>query len=236
MIIEDMTQGSRRRAFIATGRRPMLNILVACKEPKAPGGLEHLGDYQMLYDSSPGWGAASNALLDKAAELGGDALFCDDDVAFTPACLSFVQTYYNHADLFGLDLHDLAGQCQQGARHTMTAAGEIHDWVYPGPAYVAHVSTSAIYIKADAIQSGLRFPVWEGIHWEDVAFCLDAWLRGFRVLAVPGYVHHAIEGGVGSTKRHDAAFWERWGQNKAAFNAWCAERDLSAVPREAIPV
>lgn len=205
----------------------MLNVLVSCKEPKAPDGLEFVGcEYRVLYDTRKGWAEASNALLDKAAELGGDALFLDDDTALTPGCLDAVRQHYDAADLFGLDLHDMNGDRQAGARHILDKNGGLHDWVHPGPAYVAHVSTSAIYIKASVLQEGLWFPVWPGVHWEDVAFCLDAWLRELRVMAVPGYVHHAIVGGVGATKRHDALFWERWAKNMGLFGAWVGEHGI----------
>jgi GT2 family glycosyltransferase len=215
----------------------VLNILVACKGERTPGGLFDLGvDWVAHYDSTPGWANAANQLLDRAAALGGDALFCDDDVTFTADSLAGVQAHYDAADLFGLDLHALDGVRQSGARHTMTTQGMIYDWVYPGPAYVAHVSTSAIYIKAAAVRA-LRFPVWPGVHWEDVAFCLDAWLSGFKVMAVPGLVHHAIEGGIGATKRHDPRFWERWRQNMDAMTAWMNERGvLGALADGRIPV
>ena len=212
----------------------MLNVLVACKELKTPGGLmEHVPEHRALYNSLPDWAMASNALLDCAAAFGGDALFLDDDVTLTAWCLDHIFLRYTDADLFGLDLHVLStGERQAGARHTWDGAA-IQDWTHPGSAYVAHVSTSAIYIKAAAIQAGLRFPLWPGVHWEDVAFCFEAWRLGFRVMAVPGLVLHDIEGGVGATKRHTPEFWTKWHANKAAFQGWCAERDLSAVPREA---
>lgn len=215
----------------------MLNILVASKAPHAPGGLEHLDVPYALHTSSiAGWAAASNALLDHAAALGGDALFLDDDTALTAGCLDSVRAHYDQADLFGLDLHDLSGARQAGARHVLTVEGAIVDWVEAGPAYVAHVSTSAVYLTARTIQSGLRFPVWPGVHWEDVAFCFDAWARGFRVAAAPGRVDHAIDGGVGATKRHDPAFWERWALNRQHFAGWCAARNLSKVPIGAHPL
>ena len=212
----------------------MLNILVACKEQKTPAGLEHLGPHRIVYDHSSTWAAAANTLLDQAAALGGDAIFCDDDVTFLPESMVGVRRYYDCADLFGFDLHDMTGARQAGARHTMDALGFITDWVHPGPAYVAHVSTSAIYIKEDALS--LRFPVWPGIHWEDVAFCLDAWMHGLKVMAVPGRVDHAIAGGVGSTKRHDARFWERWAMNRQHFAGWCAERGVVGDNRVPIGV
>lgn len=219
----------------------MLNILVACKETKAPGGLEFIGeflhDWRIIYSSIPGWANAANALLDWSAREGCDALFLDDDTTLTAGCLAGVHAHYTEASLFGLDLHDLTGSRQAGARHILDKEGALHDWVAPGPAYVAHVSTSAIYLKEDFIQSGVRFPVWDGIHWEDVAFCLDAWLHGFKVMAVPGYVHHAIVAGVGATKRHTPEFWEKWASNRQAFGAWCGEHQImQALARGDVPV
>jgi GT2 family glycosyltransferase len=206
----------------------MLNILVACKEQKVPGGLEfaRADEQHVLYDTNASWGVASNNLLAQAAELGGDALFLDDDVTLTAGCLDHVFSYYDHADVFGLDLHDMTGARQAGARHVLTNDGGMVDWVQPGPAYVAHCSTSAIYIKQDVLRANVRFPIWDGIHWEDVVFCLDAWLHGFKVLAVLGYVHHNIVGGAGATKRHAPEFWEKWAKNRQYFGAWCGERRL----------
>lgn len=217
----------------------MLSVLVACKEPKQLVGLEHLsgkipGAYprNWLLECSflPGWANAANALLDYAATKSGDALFLDDDVVLMETSLDGVRAHYDSADLFGLDLHVLStGERQAGARHL----ADLSEWNRPGPAYVAHVSTSAIYIKASVLRAGLRFPVWPGVHWEDVALCFEAWRLGFRVMAVPGLVWHAIEGGIGATKRRTPEFWAKWGINRACFAQWCGERDLSAVPREA---
>lgn len=222
----------------------MLNILVACKEERAPGGLEFArpDKQRVFYDTNASWGEASNNLLAQAAYFGGDALFLDDDVTLTAGCLDHVFSHYPDADIFGLDLHDMTGERQAGARHIIDTTGALHDWVQPGPAYVAHCSTSAIYIKQDVLRANVRFPIWDGIHWEDVAFCLDAWLHGFKVLAVPGYVHHNIVGGVGATKRHAPEFWEKWARNRQYFGAWCGERGVmqaladGRVPRGARPL
>jgi len=219
------------------GCEMMLNILVACKTEKAPDGLEFVGEHCVLYDTHASWGVASNNLLDQAAELGGDALFLDDDVTLTPGCLDVLRVYAHAADIFGLDLHDMTGARQAGARHVMDTSGVLHDWVQPGPAYVAHCSTSAIYIKQDVLHANVRFPIWDGIHWEDVAFCLDAWLHGFRLLAVPGYVHHNIVGGAGATKRHAPEFWEKWAKNRQYFGAWMGEKGvMQALADGRVPV
>lgn len=213
-----------------------INVLVASYGPRRPGGLEHLPSYRYYSNSTLGWALASNQLLEYVAEDDYDALFLDDDVTLTAGCLDGVRAHYAAADVFGLDLHAMDGTRQQGARHILDANGVPHDWVAPGPAYVAHCSTSAIYLKAAAVRA-LRFPIWPGMHWEDVAFCLDAWLHGLKVLAVPGLVHHAIEGGVGATKRHDDAFWPKWRMNMEAMTVWMREHDVAqALADGRIPI
>lgn len=198
----------------------MITVLVSSKNRAAPLGLEHLhGNYRLIMDDTPGWAVSANRLLDRAVIYGDDALFLDDDTTLTAESLCGVEMYRTHADVFGLDLHTMDGERQAGARHIFTEQGDLIEWIDSGPAYVAHVSTSAIYLTAKALASGVRFPIWPGIHWEDVALCLDYWRNGLKVLAVPGRVNHAISGGVGMTKRHDPMFWARWMQNKAAFEA-----------------
>lgn len=221
----------------------MLNILVASKEPKEPRGLEYLPPHRVIYSHAVPWGRAANDLIEQAAQLGGDALFCDDDVTFTPTSLDWMTHWhtnrialYDYADAFGFDLHDTSNTRQAGARHILQEDGSIPEWVHPGPAYVAHCSTSAIYLKESALRSGARFPEWPGIHWEDVAYCMDLWAHGCKVMAVPGLVLHDIVGGVGATKRHSPEFWQKWQHNQAAFRQWCAEHDLSKVVRGAVEV
>jgi GT2 family glycosyltransferase len=212
----------------------VLNVLVACKALKTPGGLKHAGITCTHYDTHPSWGVASNNLLGRALAFGGDALFLDDDVTLTVGCLDGVREHYDKADLFGLDLHTMSGERQVGARHVLSEDGAIEDWVHPGPAYVAHCSTSAMYIKASALASGVRFPIWPGLHWEDVYYCMEAWRQGLKVLAVPGRVDHAIVDGVGATKRFDPKLGSRLEQNRAAFDDWRAGVDLRRVPRGAV--
>lgn len=225
----------------------MLNILVASKEPKEPGGLHYLPPHRVIYSHAVPWGRAANDLIEQAARLGGDAIFCDDDVTFQLNSLGvlfkshlltmdFPTPLYSLADAFGFDLHDTSNTRQAGARHILQEDGSIPEWVHPGPAYVAHCSTSAIYLKESALRSGARFPEWPGIHWEDVAYCMDLWAHGCKVMAVPGLVLHDIVGGVGATKRHSAEFWQKWQHNQAAFRQWCGEHDLSKVVRGAVEV
>ena len=57
------------------------------------------------------------------------------------------------------------------------------------------------------LTAGVRFPVWPGVHSEDVAFTYDCWLHGFKVLYVPNRAEHALEpNGVGATKAQTTTF------------------------------
>lgn len=209
----------------------MIDVLCVTLGQRQPQGLEHIPwPYRVLTDGRPGWSEAANALLDEAAAAGHDALFLDDDVTLTADTFSALADYRAQAEMFGFDLHDLLGQRQAGARHIREESGTLTDWVHPGPAYVAHVSTSACLISHAVLATGIRFPVWPGVHWEDVAFCFDVWTRGLRVLAIPGRADHAIEGGVGATKCHTPEFWAKWHMNRGAFIQWRSARDLSRVP------
>ena len=48
-------------------------------------------------------------------------------------------------------------------------------------------------------------------------------------MAVPGYVHHDIVGGVGAVKRHTPQFWDKWARNLKLFGQWAGEHELMAA-------
>lgn len=217
----------------------MLNILVACKEPTTPGGLDRLPgefphDWRVIYNSSPGWAVASNELLDYASAEGGDALFLDDDAILTEGTLARLPTLYDKAEVFGFTLVD-----EQG--HITSAAHELHPTgqIFPRsaamagtPAYVAHVTTSAIYLKESVLRAGVRFPVWPGIHKEDIAFTLACWLAGQRVLYVPGKVIHPLgDAHVGRTKAQEEGLAEKLAQNDACLTSWMIEQKVMEAAR-----
>jgi hypothetical protein len=62
-----------------------------------------------------------------------------------------------------------------------------------------------------------------------VAFTLDCWLHGFRVLYLPGVAYHDVEDGAGATKRHDANLTERQDVNKRCLYQWAQEHGVSAA-------
>jgi hypothetical protein len=213
----------------------MLNILVACKEPTTPGGLEHImGDWTIHYNSEPGWGQAANKLLDLAAEVGGDALFLDDDAILTEHTLARLPALYDRAEVFGFTLVDEDG-------HITSAAHELHPTgqIWPRsaamagtPAYVAHVTTSAIYLKESVLRSGVRFPIWPGVHKEDVAFTLACWLAGQRVLYIPGKVIHPLmDSHVGRTKAQEDRLAEKLELNNVALTQWMIDNKVMEAAR-----
>jgi hypothetical protein len=224
----------------------MLDILVATvDETRVPKGLEHIGQpFRILVDTRKGWAEAANALLDKAS---GDALFLDDDVTLTPTSLALLEKYYDAASLFGFTLITPQGGWNTGWQVASAGMGadkegrlthgtDVRDVMTP--AHVAHATTSAIYIKQEAIRAGLRFPVWPGAHYEDVAFTFDAWLRGLKVAYLPGLVEHPLTGaGAGATKSASIGFQDARAVNARCLEEWKAERDiLGAIAAGRIPL
>lgn len=216
-----------------------LSILVASKHGTAPGGLEHLPPHRLLIDTRPGWALAANAVLDEAARLGDDAIFVDDDATFMPDSLSNL-TAAGGADVIGLTMLNGDG--------TVASCGHLYSplgMLVPralSRAHIAcelaHVTTSCIWLSARALAAGVRFPVWPGIHGEDVALTYDAWLRGLRVAYVPGPVIHPVHAGaVGATKRAEPRLHERIAVNAAHLAQWCQTHNVAgAVARGVIPM
>jgi hypothetical protein len=213
----------------------MLNILVSTKDGTVPTGLEHLAQpYHLMVNSAPGWAHAANALLDEAAELGGDALFLDDDAILTETSLTRLPALYDKAEVFGFTLIDEDG-------HITSAAHELHPTgqIWPRsaamagtPAYVAHVTTSAIYLKESVLRAGVRFPIWPGVHKEDVAYTLACWLAGQRVLYVPGKVIHPLtDSHVGRTKAQEQGLQAKLELNNAALTQWMIEHRIMEAAR-----
>lgn len=201
----------------------MLDILVATLG-RLPTGLEYAPKpARVLTDGRTGWAAASNALLDQAAAAGHDALFLDDDVELLPETFGEFDRYYDKADVFGFRLK------APGENARVLSAGHClmqNGWLMPSfdttrACYLAHVTASVLYIKHAVLAAGIRFPVWPGVHSEDVAFTYDCWLHGFKVAYLPSYaVHHVHESGMGGTKAHDADLQRRLGENQRLLRSW----------------
>ena len=224
----------------------MIDILVATiDETRVPGGLEHIGQpARLLVDTRKGWADASNALLDQAEH---DALFLDDDATLTPTTLSLLEQYYDKADVFGFTLIRPQGGWNDGWQVASAGMGtdregrlshgsDVRDVMTPS--YVAHVTTSAIYIKHEVIRAGVRFPVWPGAHHEDVVFTFDVWLHGFKVAYLPGLVEHPLTGaGAGVTKSGQAGFAEQRTVNARHLEAWTREKNIiGAIAAGRIPL
>lgn len=219
-----LTNGRQRPAGPPGG---VVDVLVASKTGREPGGLECLPPWasRVLVDSRPGWAAAANALLDQAAEAGHDALFIDDDVTILPETFAGFGRYYPLADVFGFRLRGQPGQRDQvgwGLRQ------ENH---WPDRAcYLAHVTASLMYVRADVLKTGVRFPYWPGLHFEDIQFTYDCWLRGFAVAYLPLPARHDIAptpaGMIGSTLRHGTDLQARRELNHRHLDRWAEANDL----------
>lgn len=193
-------------------------------------------------DIGPGWALAANRLLDIAAANGRDALFLDDDVTLHERSFDAVQQHYDAAEVFGFRLRTPGGGASAGWEFTGPDSTMVAPTGSQSPCYLAHVTTSCCYLKASVMQAGVRFPVWGGAWYEDVAFTFDCWLRGQRVAYVGGDVEHL----VGTTKLAQPDSYGRNDTNLAALHQWMADHDLPAktspdgqpgkIPIGAIPI
>lgn len=221
----------------------MIDVLVATLGQRAPRGLAHVGEHNLIVDASAGWATAANRLLDQSTR---DVLFIDDDIILTPHTFDAFRAVRDHADVFGFTL------CQPGTEQ-VTSAGFV---MLPGasghldmrplyalgastlfrPQYVAHVTASCLYIKREVIAAGVRFPVWPGQHHEDVAFTFDCWLHVFKVAYVPGLVYHELQSstGAGATKSTLPTFEADRAINARHLAEWIAEHDIQGACRSGV--
>lgn len=209
----------------------MLNILCATKGDRRPAGLEYAPAHVYLEDTRTGWALSSNALLDWAAESGHDALFLDDDVTLLPRTFADMARWYAPNTLVGFQFRDGGRIISCG--HYLTPSGVLLPNPHPHtPAYMAHVTASAMYIPHAILAAGVRFPAWPGVHSEDVAFTYAVWLAGFKVLYWPSVVLHSVaENGIGATKVHEADIGRRLLENSQRLGAWMNEHHvLARVP------
>lgn len=217
-----------------------LAIICATAGKREPQGLQHIDHAAYWTDTRPGWGPAANALLDRCAESGHDALFIDDDVELTAGTWALLAKHYDDAELFGPTLFT-GGAITSAGFHATPEAGlspQANLLDLMRPSYVAHVTASCLYIKAAVLQQGLRFPLWPGQHHEDVALTFEAWLRGFRVAYLPGVAYHHlnVQVGVGATKALMPTFHADRAVNYERLQAWLAEHGVrAAIARGEVP-
>jgi hypothetical protein len=204
----------------------VVDVLVASKGGLLPVGLENIPwKTRVLVDDRKGWAAAANALLDQSAAAGHDAIFIDDDVTILPETFAGFHRYYPLADVFGFRLRGNTGgdQCGWGLQKPNP---------YPDRAcYAAHVTASLMYLRAEVLQAGVRFPLWPGIHYEDLVFTYDCWYQNFAVAYLPLPALHDIEPApdgamVGATKRHELHLELRRDVNHRFLDKWAKDHDL----------
>lgn len=211
---------------------PMIDVLVATLG-RLPLGLEHIPwPHRVLTDSRPGWAEAANALLDAAAEAGHDALFLDDDVEILPETFAHFAEYEPWADVFGFRLRAPSGRAISFGYCLMENGHLMPSFDTTRACYLAHVTASVLYIKHAVLAAGVRFPVWPGIHGEDVAFTYDVWLHGFMVAYLPfDAVHHIHESGIGATKAHIEGVGARISENQIHLDAWVNDHEVLAAAK-----
>ncbi|MGE0289048.1 MAG: glycosyltransferase family 2 protein [Bradyrhizobium sp.] len=118
---------------------------------------------------------------------------------------------------------------------TLSPVGMPYIWQ---PFRCAHVTASCMWLSERAVQQ-VRFPVWPGQHHEDVAFTLDAWLKGLTVAYVPGLVFHHMDmqQKAGATKSTDPAFAADRAVNAHYLQEWIKDHDIAgALRRGVIPM
>lgn len=161
------------------------------------------------------WPTAINIGLRKTDKL-SDVVLMDDDIFLTPNSFSYVSTYYDEADIFGFKLLFPDGTIQHAGG--VFGGGSVGHRFFrepdngqaDKPTYLAHTTTSLIYIKRKVIDElGGMAEDYPGEQMEDVDFCLRAIKKGFKILYLPGMAVH-IES---ATKRDLPQFKIKMAQN-----------------------
>jgi GT2 family glycosyltransferase len=214
----------------------MIDVCVCTLGKREPLGLRYVPDrFRLITSGLAPWPVAANDVLDRSEN---DVLFIDDDIEFLPDSFSHFQNYKERADILGFSLHHPANGTWelQNAGCMYFADGNRNDSMEGNEAhYIAHVTASCMYIHRRVVQSGLRFPVWDGVYSEDLAFTLEAWLRGFRVAHIPGVVRHHMKwsevGLAGSEKAGLGNLRADWKRNREHLARWESDRDITGRVR-----
>jgi O-antigen biosynthesis protein len=167
-----------------------------------------------LVTAGKSWPEAINLGLKEST---GDVILMDDDVVLNADTFSTVEKYYNDADIFGFKLLFPDGAIQhaggfiRGSQIGHLGFREPADSPeFMVPRYVAHATTSLIYIKRHVLKKlGGMAENYPGMQFEDVDFNIRAIKAGFRILNLPQSAVHEQS----ASKQHLPDF-----QRKMAWN------------------
>jgi GT2 family glycosyltransferase len=142
------------------------------------------------------WPGAINAGLAHVPK-GRDVILMDDDVFLMPNTFSKVEEMYDKADIFGFKLLYPDGRIQHAGGQFADGKLGHRFWAQDDigqaelPVYLAHATTSLIYIKAHVLEKlcgmAMDYP---GVQYEDVDFCIRALREGFKILYLPQAAIH----------------------------------------------
>jgi len=203
----------------------VIDLLIPTLGNREPQGLRHIPwSYEYHESREKPWAVAANKLLDGAKN---DVLFMDDDVTLLEGAFWYMDWVYPYGDIFGFALITADGGLEPGPVCVGVKDGSVSIYAEPlafgVTCYTAHVSSSLIYIKKRVIDAGVRFPIWgDNGRYEDVAFNLSAWLKGFRVIYTPSIAVH----------QHGAEKGQAASSNIPALNRWMVEHNIAAAIQE----
>lgn len=179
--------------IIPTLNRPHTAISAAYLKLLPPwvGGIHLVGP-----EYANSWPGAINHGL-AGVPKGRDVIIMDDDIFLMPDTFAKIEGMYDAADIFGFKLLYPDGRLQHaGGLFVDDKLGHRY-WQQEdkgqadSPMYMAHVTTSLIYIKAHVIEKlGGMATDYPGVQFEDVDFCIRALKAGFRLLYLPSAAVH----------------------------------------------
>ena len=226
------------RSIGKTVRRGMARVIVT-DDCSGPGHLAELGeidgiDLLITSDENRGFSANTNRGL-RASDPERDVVVLNSDIEALPSwlqCLQYAAHGYEagpgweDVGIVGAQLQYPDGRIQFGGTVRNREKPEWFDHRYRfkppgwGPAGRASpalaVTGACMYVRREVIERIGLLDERYGMAYEDVDWCLRAWLAGFRVLYFPAaqLVHHeSVTRGteVGARERDSQRlFWERW--------------------------
>lgn len=195
-------------------------IIPTLNKPHSKLCLEYLSHYyfvgkHIFVNEGKNWPTAINIGLSRTDKT-SDVVLMDDDIFLMPNSFSYVSAYYNDADIFGFKLLFTDGTIQHAGG--VFSGGNVGHRFFREPdngqadkrCYLAHVTTSLIYIKREVIEKiGGMAEDYPGEQMEDVDFCLRALKAGFKIMYLPSPAVHLES----ATKREMPHFNIKMAQN-----------------------